>query len=173
MLESVGLGYRIRGIPHHYWSMDTDLPEATLWYHAQAGFVYDSSLGLNDAAGFRRGIAWPFYPFLREKATVVPIREIQPTLMDGNTFYEHKSEQEALGELRSHIRQAFDDGAAIVLDWHLEQLNPARLHAAGPALLKALAELRDDPRIYWVSPGQLSDWWLERRRILLSQRPSE
>ncbi len=164
LLESVLDGYRLRGVRHHYWSMDSQFPERTLRSHAEAGFCYDSSFGLNDAPGFRRGICWPFTPFDRERVEAVPILEVPPTLMDGAIFSNPVAHEEGCDRIRRHIQSIADQGGAVVLDWHLEQLNPSRLHGAGPALQEVLLEFAGESEIYWASPAEISDWWQLRRR---------
>ncbi len=154
------------GPEHHYWATDAETPERTLWAHASAGFEYDSSLGLNDSPGFRRGLMWPFHPFDRERAQIVPILEVPPTLMDGGVFYRDVTADEGAEAISAHLRRVFTAGGAAVLDWHLEQCNPARLRGAGPVLSSVLLELAGDGDIFWASPAELADWWQTRRKRL-------
>lgn len=159
-------GYDIRGLRHHFWAVDPELPERTSWLHASAGFTYDSSFGLNDAPGFRRGMAWPFDPFDRERGERVPLLQVPPTLMDGNIFYRDVTPEEGQAEIRAHFGDVFSSGGAVVLDWHMEQMNPGRLRNAGPLLAEVLRELAIDNDIWWPSAAQLAAWWLERRQRL-------
>jgi hypothetical protein len=165
-LESQLGGYTVKGLRHHYWSMDAEMPERTLWSHVAAGFEYDSSFGINDVPGFRRGMAWPYQPFDRERACVVPILEVPPTLMDGGIFYRETTLDEGKQQIKAHFKQVFNLGGAAVLDWHMEQLNPTRLHGAGPALVSVLQELAGDSNIFWASPSELVAWWQFRRKQL-------
>ena len=169
-LEEVLEGVRVRGVRHHYWALDRELPERTLWHHVEAGLSYDSSLGLNDAPGFRRGMAWPFNPFDRDRGEVTPIVEVPPTLMDGSIFYRPVTSEEGGALVRAHLAEVRRFGGAAVLDWHLEQLNPARLNGAGPALRDALVSLAGDSDVYWATPSELAEWWLARRRQIASTR---
>jgi hypothetical protein len=50
----------------------------------------------------------------------------------------------------------------LMLDWHLEQFSPRRLHGAGPALLTYLAELRTSQNGWWATPAEIADWWIRR-----------
>jgi hypothetical protein len=163
LLEDALAGYRVRGVRHHYWALDPELPERTLWGHADAGLHYDSSFGLNDVPGFRRGMMWPYRPFDRERAQEVATLEVPPTLMDGSIFYRRVTAADGRGRIEAHLATVRDLGGAAVLDWHQEQLNPARLHGAGPALAAVLAELRGDSAVYWATPAQLAAWWASRR----------
>lgn len=165
-LEDALGGHAVRGLRHHYWALDTDAPERTLRAHAEAGFEYDTSFGINDATGFRRGMAWPFRPFDRARREAVPLLEVPPTLMDGAIFYREVAAGEGGRLIREHFAQVSACGGAAVLDWHAEQMNPDRLNGAGPALVSVLTELAADTDIYWASPAQLAEWWRERRALL-------
>lgn len=157
------LGCPVAGLRHHYWAMDFQFPERTLRAHAEAGFRYDSSLGHNDAPGFRRGAVWPFQPFDRERGARLPILQIPPTLMDGNLFYQPIAPDDARTALRKHFDAVSAVGGAVVLDWHLAQLNPDRLHGAGPALVDILLARQDDGDLWWAAPYEMADWWQQRR----------
>lgn len=159
-------GYRVRGLRHHFWATDAELPERTSWLHARAGFDYDSSFGLNDAPGFRRGMAWPFDPFDPERGERIPLLQIPPTMMDGGVFYRDVTPEQGTAEMRAHFADVFAYGGAAVLDWHMEQMNPVRLRGAGPLLLAVLRELANDGEVWWPSAAELCDWWGERRRTL-------
>jgi hypothetical protein len=163
MLESVLGAYRVQGVRHHYWALDPRHPERTLRLHDGAGLSYDSSFGLNDAPGFRRGMAWPFEPFDSERREAVSMLEVPPTLMDGGIFYRPVTPDEGRRLIEEHIGIVRELGGAAVLDWHLEQLNPARLRGAGTALVAVLAALAADSTVYWATPGQVAQWWRARR----------
>ena len=169
LLESVLNGYKVRGLRHHYWAMNCENPEGTLWKQADAGFEYDSSLGMNDSPGYRRGMVWPYNPFDRDRKTLTSVLEIPPTLMDGGVYYHNVQEEEGKALVRAHLKRTFQAGGAAVLDWHVEQMNPARLRGAGPALMSVLTELRDDQGVFWASPAQLADWWIQRRHQMEAQ----
>jgi hypothetical protein len=166
MLESVLGGYHVKGLRHHFWALDPQLPERIFWQHAEAGLTYDSSLGLNDAPGFRRGMIWPFHPFDPERGVEIPLLEVPPTLMDGGIFYRSVTPEAGYQQIKDHLRQVAGYGGAAVLDWHMEQLNPARLGGAGPILVRVLKELASDSDIYWATPAQISSWWQTRRKQL-------
>lgn len=168
MLESVLDGHTVSGVRHHYWALDPEVPERTMWLHAGAGLTYDSSLGFNDMPGFRRGMAWPFQPFDRERSEAVPLLELPPTLMDGSIFYQRVSAEDGRRGIEAHLDEVRSVNGAAVLDWHLEQLNPARLNGAGAALLSVLTGLAADSDVWWATPDQLVTWWKARRDRLTS-----
>jgi peptidoglycan/xylan/chitin deacetylase (PgdA/CDA1 family) len=164
------VGQRVRGVRHHYWNLGPHGAAATWRAHQAAGLEYDSSLGTNDSPGFRRGLAWPFWPRTEAQSAVL---QIPPTLMDGGIFYAQRGVEEGRRDIQRHLDQVIDVGGAAVLDWHLEQANPDRLNQAGPALVRALEPFRERSDIWWPRPTDLADWWKERfirRQALLRTR---
>ncbi len=166
--EAAGLpeyahGY-VRGCRHHYWALDPDVPERTLKLHQAAGFKYDSSLGLNDAPGFRRGIACPFHPFLDGER--LELLEIAPTLMDGAIFSEPITPEEGRRQIEDHLKYVESVGGAAVLDWHIRTANPKELHGAGKCLREVMEAMADRQDVYWVNPLTLYQWWRRRERAI-------
>lgn len=168
LLERVLDNHPVEGVRHHYWALDPHDPEATLEIHARAGFVYDSSLGLNDTPGFRRGMIWPFAPFDRRRGREVDLLEVPPTLMDGAVFYRAVTAEEGRRQIDAHVDAVKAAGGAVVFDWHLEQLNPGRLHGAGAALAGGLRALAGDSDAHWTTPIEAARWWRERRERIRS-----
>ena len=160
---------KIEGIRNHYWSMDDVTPENTLKMHQDAGFFYDSTLGLNDAPGFRRGMVWPYIPFNPVSGFALDIIEVPPTLMDGGVFYHEVDRDEGVKKIRKHIKAIENVGGAVVLNWHLEQMNPANLRQAGPALEQALMELVHREDIYWCSPREIANHWATRKEKIMNK----
>jgi hypothetical protein len=163
LLERILHNHPVEGVRHHYWALDPEHPEATLDAHAKAGFVYDSSLGLNDTPGFRRGMVWPFTPFDPRQEREVVLLEVPPTLMDGAVFYRSVTAEEGRRRIEGHVDAVKAAGGAAVFDWHLEQLNPSRLHGAGGALADVLRSLAGDSDVHWTTPIEAARWWRERR----------
>ena len=168
LLERVLDNHPVEGVRHHYWALDPDDPEDTLDAHARAGFVYDSSLGLNDTPGFRRGMIWPFTPFDRRRGREAALLEVPPTLMDGAIFYRAVTAAEGRRQIDDHVAAVKAAGGAVVFDWHLEQLNPTRLHGAGAALADALRALAGDSGVHWTTPIEAARWWRGRRERIAS-----
>jgi hypothetical protein len=165
-LESVLGTHAIRGIRHHYWAMDSEIPERTLWKHVDAGFLYDSSFGLNDEIGFRRGMVHPYTPFDPERGREIPILEIPCTIMDGGIFYKSVSSESAANTLDAHVRQVASRNGAVVLDWHIDKFNTERTPGAIEALQKVLFSLASDGSVFWANGVELAEWWKERQSML-------
>ena len=75
------MGAPVRSARHHWWALGCP-PDATLAAHAAAGIRVDCSLGFNDRIGFRRGIAYPFRPFDRNRRQPIPVWELPTAAMD-------------------------------------------------------------------------------------------
>lgn len=154
------------GIRHHYWALDVAASFRTLKSQRQVGFLYDSSLGVNDAPGFRRGTCLPFRPFDLDDDAEVDIWELPPTLMDGGIFLQQTGRPADERSISAHLDLVGAIGGAAVLDWHPEQINPRRLNGAGPALFRALLDRAGDPDVYWCTARDLASWWEARHASL-------
>lgn len=169
-LETV-LDGPVHGVRHHYWSISGDNPNETFRKHSQAGFLYDSSLGMNDADGFRRGIAVPFYPYDEQSRQALPLVEIPPTVMDGGIFLQSLSTDASRKALEDHLQTVERFKGLAVLDWHVEQNNPARLNSAGPILKSVLGEsLAGRQDVYSATPARIAEWWRKRTSVLRGGR---
>ncbi len=169
-LERLLNGMPVGGVRHHHWSLQPGNAEATWRAHQAAGFLYDSSLGINDGAGFQRSMCWPFQPWDAHRQAKMPIMQIPPTLMDGGIFYQPVTPEEGKHKIEAHLDDVRAVRGAVVLDWHLEQSHPQRLQGAGPLLASVLAERAGSNEIYWTSPLGLTKWWQARRKQLVPTR---
>ena len=158
-------GLDVRGVRHHYLALSPSLPERTLGEHASVGFRYDSSLGFSDAAAFRRGVAWPFRPFDKEHGSEINVLQIPLTAMDIGLFHHARLESEPIAALEAHVDTVEKAGGCAVLNWHVANAAPERLHGAGPALIEVLRRRieRHGNSVWLTTPGRLEAWWTERR----------
>lgn len=170
VLEDALGGRPVRGVRHHYLALEPRVPERTLWAHAAAGLVYDSSIGFNDIAGYRRGLAWPFEPFDYERETCVPVLEVPLTIMDSAVIDRDTTTEEVGRRLRAHVESARSCGGAAVINWHLESLSNRCRSGRGRAILDVLGELVQDTRAFWATPGELADWWRVRQGRIAAAR---
>ncbi|CAN5171875.1 polysaccharide deacetylase family protein [soil metagenome] len=165
-LSEVLGGRVVPGVRHHYWAIDCHQPQDTWKSHVVAQLGYDSSLGMNDRPGFRRGIAWPFLPFDALSELPIDLVQIPPTLMDGAVDQSTSSYSEKLALISSHLQEIAEVGGLGVLDWHLEQANPTRLRETGPALKEALLEFSQRSDVCWMTAEEAASWWRVRRESL-------
>jgi hypothetical protein len=128
----------------------------------EAGFDYDSTLGYNEAIGFRAGIAAPFHPWNAAQRAPHRLLELPLTVMDGTLFRTFGMSGEAAGELvRKHLDAVESVGGLAVLLWHPNSAD--RTHYPGwweawEAALDRLAE-----RGAWVTNGRaIAEHWRKR-----------
>lgn len=108
------------GIRMHWLYFDPDTPEIL----EETGFLYDSTMGYNEAIGFKNGTAQVFrYPGA-DKLSELPL-----IIMDTALFYPDRMnlrETEAEGLVKQVIRTIVRNGGVITLNWHQRSLGPER-----------------------------------------------
>jgi hypothetical protein len=161
-----GYGVRPAGLRAHWWSLQPGAHERSLRLAANGGFAYDSSFGMNERAGFRRGTAYPFRPFDPESGEPVGLVEIPPTVMDDALLL---TPEDPVATLRSRADAVRAVGGLLVLDLHSDVLASRRWSAMSAAVLKEVSRWRrDDTSCWFVSLGQIADWVRNRRLAVLS-----
>lgn len=153
-LEEV-VGAPVRSARHHWWSLGNP-PDGTLQAHAAAGVHVDCSFGFNDRIGFRRGIAYPFRPFDRERREPIRLWSLPTPAMDIALFDPHSDAESAPGELAALLESIRTWGGALVLNWHAHALNPGALHGAGAGLRAFLQTVADQP-LRTLTPVEAAD----------------
>ncbi len=118
------LGGAVSGLRHHYWHLGPHA-EQTIRRHEEAGFGYDCSLAFNETLGFRRSVAWPFYPYLHEEERAARVLQLPTFGMDGSLFY---TPDMTLDDARAQLVAALDALKAAqglgVIDWHSDTAHP-------------------------------------------------
>jgi hypothetical protein len=137
-------GGAIEGNRQHYWRLDPEAPHATLRQLEEAGFRYDSSLGLEMRPGVRRGLCHPFRPFDPERRRPLDLIELPPTWMDDH--YDGRRDPARVPDAVAHARgllEAVDaSGGVALLDYHVRGMHPLFFPRYGPWLREVLAEHR-------------------------------
>ncbi len=133
-----------------------------------AGFVYDASIGYNDAVGFRAGTTQVFRPLLAERLLELPLN-IQDTslLFPGRMDC---TEQEALLLCERILDWTQGLGGVSTLSWHERSLVPERQW--GGVYRRLLAQLRQ--RGAYVAPArEVVSWFSARRSVDLQGAETE
>ncbi len=142
---------KILGLRHHFWHLGPDV-EKTLLMHEKAGFKYDSSIAFNDAPGFRRSVALPYYPWSFELER--PIRVLQEPVfcMDSAVFSHDETTAQGFQKVAVFIKTIKKFGGCGILNWHVRSSFPKNLpyYFWGQTYLKILQYLADDKEI-WVT----------------------
>ena len=164
--SSLPKSYKISGVRHHFWSLDNIEPEQTLAIYEGTSLKYDSSLGLNDIPGLRRGIPFPYFNYSLQDDRTLDILEVPPSLMDGGIFYEECNLLKGIDKIKSHIQSIRSTGGLCLLNWHVEQSNHKRLKGAGYALEEVLRDTSLFDGAWLATPGEIADWINKRNKLL-------
>ena len=156
-------GATLKGLRQHF--LRFDLP-FTWSAQEAAGFRYDTTLGYNEATGFRAGISAPFHPWNPQLRGPYRLLELPLTLMDGTLFRTLKLNGTlAAGRTRAHLDAVERVGGLAVLLWHPNATDTDRYAGWWDAYRETLADLA--ARNVWVAPaGEIADWWIERESRL-------
>ncbi len=165
-IESVAQ-VRVLGNRHHYWHMDPNDPNETLRRHEQAGFVYDSSLGLEYYPGWRRGICHPFRPYHPEQRRAIATVQVPPAWMDDH--FDRRRSVNHIGDADAAARQLLDTarslGGTCVVDYHARGMNADFFPRYGPWLAQ-FTERELPGAATALTAAEIAQAYLERSRLL-------
>ena len=142
------------GVRMHWLYFDSQAP-ATL---EKAGFSYDSTVGYNEAIGYRAGTAQVF-----KHPNVDRLLELPLHIMDTALFYPsymNLSDDEARAAMLSLIENVTRFGGVLTINWHDRSLGPERLWADVYATL--LRDLR--AQAPWFATALQTVSWFRKRR---------
>jgi peptidoglycan/xylan/chitin deacetylase (PgdA/CDA1 family) len=129
-----------------------------------AGYQYDSSLGYNDAIGFRNGTTQIFRPL-----GVSHLLELPLHIQDTALFYSGRmnvSEKQASKLCDVFVQKALRHGGVLTINWHQRSLAPERLWEV--FYLQFLDKLK--VCLPWfASATQAVDWYQKRREVSFEQ----
>ena len=134
----------------------------------KAGFAYDSTVGYNNAVGYRAGTTQVFKPL-----TVTKLLELPMHVMDTALFYPsylNLSPKQAEEKIRPLIADAVHFGGALTVNWHDRSLAPERLWDGTYRWL--LAEFKTQGA--WFATAAQAVAWFQKRRAAtfeLRRRP--
>jgi colanic acid/amylovoran biosynthesis glycosyltransferase len=159
-LEDCSRG-RVFGNRQHCWKMSDD-SWITLETMAAAGLAYDSSIGFNDIAGFRRAIAFPFFPYSSSRKQKLGIMEIPAMLMDGAYFYkEQPAAEEVVRRFSGLLDQLKRCQGVGAVNWHVSTAFPGSRHYRkwGEAYLAILEALASDPEVAVMNCAEVYEYY--------------
>jgi hypothetical protein len=142
------------GIRMHWLYFDSQAP-LTL---EKAGFSYDSTIGYNEAIGYRAGTAQVF-----KHPNVDRLLELPLHIMDTALFYSsymNLSDDEARAAMLPLIENVTRFGGVLTINWHDRSLGPERLWA--DAYITLVRDLR--ARTPWFATALQTVSWFRKRR---------
>jgi len=141
-----------------HWLFSNDQTHARL---EEAGFAYDSTVGYNEAIGYRAGTSQVFKPLSARSMLELPMN-----IMDTALFYPQKmnlSPELAWRAVMLIVANAVRYGGVLTVNWHDRSLAPERLW--GRFYLRLLDELKcRDP--WFCTASQAVAWFRTRRSVV-------
>lgn len=154
-LES-NLGSAVKGYRNHYLRFELPLTWKNL---EEAGFVYDTTFGYGDCAGFRNGMCYPFYPYDFVKNQFIDIIELPLIMMDATLFYYMRLDEEGSLKLcRKIIEEITACNGVFTLLWHNNFIS-GEMGNTYRRILELLSEY--DP--WFATSADLIEWWRQEK----------
>ena len=152
-------GSRLDGLRFHYLMFRHGSTYAAA---AETGLRYDASRGFSDRAGFRDGMAAPWFPFAEGSDLV----ELPLHCMDG-LFLLAGDPETAASEVQEAYRLSRAAGGMFSFLLHPGCLDPLEIPGLESFYRELLSRARRDGCL-GMTGRQLCDWWLARERVLKS-----
>ncbi|KHE90868.1 MAG: hypothetical protein SCABRO_03397 [Candidatus Scalindua brodae] len=158
-LENV-LGHEIVSIRQHYLHYDIRI---TPRVQSEAGFKYDSTLGLNDNIGFRFGTSYPWNLYDLEAENELPIIEIPLIVQDNALLHSNKGMRLDEDTAFQYVIQMADSvervGGVLTLLWHP---NTIVRQDWWNLYLRALNYLKQK-QVWFASVKEIGEWWTQNK----------
>jgi hypothetical protein len=132
----------------------------------EAGYSYDSTMGYNDAVGYRAGTVQVFKPLQVERLLELPLH-----VMDTAMFYlsyMSLSPSEAKAELDGVIEKASRFGGVLTVNWHDRSIGPERFW--DEIYIELVDKLKR--RGAWMPTAAEAVAWFRRRRAAVIEMHS-
>lgn len=124
----------------------------------EAGFIYDSTFGYNDAVGYRAGTSQVFKPSGVNNILELPL-SIQDTALF-NPKHMSLTKDEAWHLAEDLITKTAENGGVLTILWHDRSLSPERLYE--DFYIKLLAELKNK-KVWFATATDACNWFKHRR----------
>jgi hypothetical protein len=129
----------------------------------EAGFTYDSSIGYNEAVGFRCGTTQAFRPL-----GVNVLLEIPLHVMDTALLYPGRMSlgyEEAMSRIKSVLAPYRSLGGVMTINWHHRSIGPERYW--DELYMEVVAMLKDSEA--WFATASSTAKWFRKRRLVSFQ----
>jgi len=133
--------------------------------HANAEFLYDSSLGYNERLGFRNSAALPFYPRFGEAGNGARVLQI-PLVIHDSVFYNLPyNEAKALADSWKIIEELKRHQGCGAILFHPCSNDGDKWQMMYGIYQDLLARLLQDETVWLTTAGELSRWWQTRSSL--------
>ena len=150
-LETV-LGRPVIGYRSHF--LRFRVPDT--WEHlSHAGFMYDTTFGYADCAGFRNGMCHPFNPFDLRTHQAIDILEIPLAIMDGTLERYMRLDGRGAWEVARHLIDAVERCRGVItILWHNTSMFGDQLK-----LYENILKYCREKGAWMTSGAEVCSWW--------------
>ena len=151
MIDRPDMGIRM------HWLFFTDDSPGVL---NRAGFSYDSTVGYNDAVGFRAGTSQPY------RLPGTDLYELPLNIMDTALLAPGRmglSEDAAFERIKEVCSLASANGGALTINWHHRSVGPERFW--DDLYLRLLKEMKESGA--WFATARSAVSWFQKRRAVV------
>lgn len=148
-------GQDVVGYRNHYLRLS--IPQ-TWEILSELGFHYDTTLGYNDALGFRNGMCHPFKPFNMNTGTYIDILQIPLVIMDGTLFGSVKSYEEAWQMAKRLIDTVASCRGVLTLNWHSNNFG-CQFRRYWPRFYEKILQYCSNKNAWMTSGTEICKWW--------------
>ena len=154
MIDRQDMGIRM------HWLLFTDDSPKVL---EQGGFSYDSTVGYNDAVGFRAGTSQPFR-LLGTKLYELPLNIMDTALLSSSRM--GLSEAAAFERIKEVCAHATANGGALTINWHHRSVGPERFW--DELYIHLMKEMEENGA--WFATARSAVSWFQKRRSVVFRR---
>ena len=150
-------GYDRPGIRMHWLYRDKNTPSVL----EKAGIFYDSSIGFNDAVGFRAGTSQVFRMTGSGNILELPLLVMDTALFNkGRMGLEPGEAMEAISEL---VDKVGFFGGVFTVNWHTRSLGPER---NWDTFYKDLLDILREKGVWFACARDAVEWYAMRRKVV-------
>jgi hypothetical protein len=129
-------------------------------YLEEAGFVYDSSSGYNEAVGYCNGTTQVFRPPMAKELLELPLHIMDTTLFYGGRM--NLAESQAMALVEGMITNTHRFGGVLTINWHDRSMGPERLWDT--FYENIIARLKST-KVWFATAYQAVSWFSARRSV--------
>jgi len=132
----------------------------------EVGFNYDSTIGYNEAIGYRAGTTQVFRPLGVKNLLELPLHIQDIALLSPNQ--RGSTETQAWEQCKNMFHDASEHGGVLTILWHMRSIAPERLWE--DFYIRLLSELKN--RNVWFATARQAVKWFRLRRTLIFESAS-
>tara|TARA_A100001015_G_scaffold174664_1_gene194180 strand:+ start:20 stop:1408 length:1389 start_codon:yes stop_codon:yes gene_type:complete len=149
-------GFTPQGVRGHYWSSEKMQLSHLFTKQLSSKISYDSSLGMNDTVGFRRGISYPYKLFNFSETYSSDLYELPVFSQD--LAYHKLLKSKNSSSVREIANNAKKNYGILVFDFHSDAFRKDFLDSVTNKFVNLLLEFINDTDCWIATPTEVINW---------------